>query len=267
MDKAVILAAGRGTRMQRAQGSAALDASQTAAAQSGEKAMMPVGRPFIDYVLSGMADVGYRRVCVVIGPAHASMRSHVCGVSGVRLSVEVAIQPEPLGTASAVLAAARFAADDPFLLINGDNYYPASALGGLRSLLGPGVAAFRPAGLCRGNIAAERLPQYAVLSGNSKGYLDRIIEKPGEQYFADHADSILVSMNCWRLTPAIFEACQKIPRSPRGEYELPDAVAYAIKHLGERFEVLVVDEPVLDLSTRADVAEVTRRLATVEVRL
>jgi glucose-1-phosphate thymidylyltransferase len=267
MDKAVILAAGRGTRMQRGQGSVSLDASQAAAAQSGEKAMMPVGRPFVDYVLSGLADAGYRQVCVIIGPAHTSMRDHVCGFNGCRLAVEVAIQSQALGTASAVAAAADFAADDPFLTINGDNYYPASALNGLRYLKGSAVAAFRPSGLCRGNIAAERLPQYAVLSGDSNGYLDRIIEKPGERYIVEHADSILISMNCWRFTPAIFEACQKIPRSPRGEYELPDAVAYAIKHLGERFEVLVVDEPVLDLSTRADVAEVTRRLATVEVRI
>jgi glucose-1-phosphate thymidylyltransferase len=267
MDKAVILAAGRGTRMQRAQDSAALDASQAAAAQSGEKAMMPVGRPFIDYVLAGLADAGYRRVCVVIGPAHDALRDHVCSFNRGRLAVEVAIQLEPLGTASAVAAAADFAAGDHFLMINGDNYYPAAALHGLRLFSGSGVAAFRPAGLLRGNIAAERLPQYAVLSGDSHGNLDRIIEKPGKQYFAEHADSILISMNCWRFTPTIFEACRRIPRSARNEYELPDAVAYAIHKLGERFEMLVVDEPVLDLSTRADVAEVARRMASVEVRL
>ncbi len=74
-------------------------------------------------------------------------------------------------------------------------------------------------------------------------------------------------MNCWRFTPTIFEACRAIPRSARNEYELTDAVAYAIAELDERFEMLVVDEPVLDLSTRADVIEVTRRLASVEVRL
>jgi CTP:molybdopterin cytidylyltransferase MocA len=67
VDKAVILAAGRGTRMQQAHDSAGLNAGQSAAARSGLKAMMPVSRPFIDYVLSGLADAGYRRVCLVIG--------------------------------------------------------------------------------------------------------------------------------------------------------------------------------------------------------
>ena len=55
--------------------------------------------------------------------------------------------------------------------------------------------------------------------------------------------------------------------SPRGEYELTDAVRYAIDRLGERFCVLVVDKPVLDLSSQADVAEVARRLAGIEVNL
>jgi glucose-1-phosphate thymidylyltransferase len=267
MDQAVILAAGRGTRMQRAEDAATLDASQAAAAQIGEKAMMPVGRPFIDYVLAGLADAGFRRVCIVTGPAHDALNKHVRALSGRRLTIEVVTQVEPLGTAHALAAAADFVGDDAFLMINGDNYYPTAALTGLRSLTGPGVAAFRLAGLCRGNIAAERLPQYAVLTADSDGNLERIIEKPREKYFADHADSALISMNCWRFSPAIFEACRRIPRSARHEFELPDAVVYSIQNLGERFRLVVVDEPVLDLSTRADVAEVTRRMAAVEVRL
>lgn len=267
MDKAVILAAGRGMRMQRAQGAAALDDNQAAAAQFGEKAMMPVGRPFIDFVLSGLADAGYRRVCVVTGPSHDVLNRHVLGFSGARLMIEVATQREPLGTANALAAAADFAADDSFLMINGDNYYPASALEAMRSLNGSAVAGFRPAGLCRGNIAAERLPQYSVLLPDADSFLQRVIEKPGEEYFNQHADSILIGMNCWRFTPAIFEACRQIPSSPRNEFELPDAVEYARRNLGESFQVLVVDDPVLDLSTRGDVADVTRRLASIEVRL
>ena len=267
MEKAVILAAGRGTRMQRAQESATLDASQAEAARGGAKAMMPVGRPFIDFVLSGLADAGYRHVCLVIGTTHDALREHVAKFNGGRLTIGFAIQPEPLGTAIAVTPAADFAGDDPFLLINGDNYYPASALVGLRSFTGAGVAAFRPTGLSRGNIPVERLRSYAMLSTGADGCLNGVLEKPDEAYFSSHQDSLLVGMNCWRFTPSIFEACRAIPKSARNEYELTDAVAYAISNLGERFKMLVVDEPVLDLSTQTDVAEVARRLATVEVRL
>lgn len=268
MDKAVILAAGRGTRMQRAHESANLDARQIDVAQSGLKAMMPVGRPFIDYVLSGLADAGYRRVCLVTGLNHDVLREHVRPFNSGRIEIEFATQHEPLGTANAMAAAADFVADDAFLLINSDNYYPVSALAGLRSLSGSGVAAFRPTGLCRGNITAERIRNFAILKldGGSK-HLQRVLEKPDDQTYETVKDKLLVSMNCWRFTPAIFEACRSIPKSARGEFELTDAVSHAIDRLGEPFEVLVVDEPVLDLSTQADVSEVTRRLASVEVRL
>ena len=38
-------------------------------------------------------------------------------------------------------------------------------------------------------------------------------------------------------------------------------------YLGERFKVLVENEPVLDLSTQTDIEEVSRRLASIEVEL
>jgi glucose-1-phosphate thymidylyltransferase len=267
MDKAVILAAGRGTRMQRAHDSVALDAQQSEVARSGLKAMMPVGRPFIDYVLSGLADAGYRRACLVTGPDHGALREHVGAIDGGRLEIEFATQHEPLGTANATAAAAEFVDDDNFLLINSDNYYPATALAGLLSLNGPAVAAFRPEGLCRGNIAAERICNFAILAVDANRRLKCVIEKPDDHMYAAMKDDLLISMNCWRFTPNIFEACRVIPRSARGEFELTDAVSHAIDKLGERFEVLPVDEPVLDLSTQADVNEVARRLAAVEVQL
>ena len=228
---------------------------------------MPVGRPLIDYVLSGLADAGYQRACLVTGPDHGVLREHVDALDGGRLEISFATQHEPLGTANATSAAAEFVGDDNFLLINSDNYYPTSALAGLRSPNGAAVAAFRPEGLCRGNIAAERIRSFAILALDANRRLKRVIEKPDDRTYAAMKGDVLVSMNCWRFTPRIFEACQAVPRSARGEFELTDAVSYAVDKLGELFEVLVVDEPVLDLSTQADVGEVARRLSAVEVRL
>lgn len=268
MDKAVILAAGRGTRMQRAHGGAGLDTQQADVARSGLKAMMPVGRPFIDYLLSGLADAGYRSACLVTGRNHDTLREHVRQFNGGRLTIDFATQHEPLGTANAAAAAADFMHDEPFLLINSDNYYPTTALRQLRSLSTAGIAAFKPEGLRRGNIAAERIRSFAILKLDEEHkHLRRVIEKPDDQTYAAIEDNILVSMNCWRFTPIIFDACRSIAKSSRGEFELTDAVAYAIDRLGESFEAVIVDEPVLDLSTQSDIAEVTRRLADIKVRI
>ena len=59
LDKAVILARGLGTRMRETDGDAELTAEQTAVAESGVKAMMPIDRPFLDYVLSELAEHGF----------------------------------------------------------------------------------------------------------------------------------------------------------------------------------------------------------------
>jgi len=53
---AVILARGLGTRMRRTDAASALAEEQARVADTGLKAMIPIGRPFLDYVLSGPAD-------------------------------------------------------------------------------------------------------------------------------------------------------------------------------------------------------------------
>ena len=54
--------------------------------------------------------------------------------------------------------------------------------------------------------------------------------------------------------------------SARGELELADAVMIAIRELGERFRVKYMRDSVLDLSSRADVAFVGARLASITPR-
>jgi glucose-1-phosphate thymidylyltransferase len=269
MDKAVILARGLGTRMQKSDDSAALDADQAAAADTGVKAMIPIGRPFLDYVLSALADAGYRQVCLVVGPDHDSIRRYYHDeAKPERIAVHFAVQPTPEGTADAVAAAEAFAAGDPFLVINSDNYYPAEAFRGLREVTGSATALFERRSLIAGsNIAEDRIQSFAVGLVNGDGLLRRILEKPSDDQLASIPKPHWLSMNCWRFTASIFEACRNIRRSPRGELELPDAVQYTMDKLGETYRVVPVRAPVLDMTSRQDVAEVGRRLAGVEVTL
>src|SRR4029079_16424318 len=74
VNKAVILAHGLGTRMRKADCEALLNEGQSSAAAAGLKTMMPFGAPFLDYVISGLADAGFTDVCLVIGPDHNANR-------------------------------------------------------------------------------------------------------------------------------------------------------------------------------------------------
>ena len=266
ISKAVILARGLGTRMRAVDDSAALDASQASAANAGLKAMIPVGRPFLDYVLSALADAGYSDLCLVIGPEHQQVRDYYDSLALRRLRIHYAIQQQPRGTADAVLACEAFVGRDQFLVMNSDNYYPSVCLRELRLMDGPGLAAFEAAALLRqGNIAEERLRAFATLTLDEEDRLEDIVEKPG----ASHAilRGTLISMNLWRFDAAIFDACRSTPLSPRGEYELPRAVSDAVRAGRMRLRAIRCNGAVLDLSRRSDVAAVALRLRGVPVEL
>jgi len=269
--KAVVLARGLGTRMRKADASVVLNEEQEKVAQKGIKALIPVagGRPFLDYVLSALADAGIDKVCLVVAPEHEELRSRYSReVRLERLSISYAIQERPLGTANAVAAAEEFVGTDPFLMVNSDNYYPCEALTALRELPGSGVALFeQDVILAESNIAAERILSFAVGLINGEGCLERILEKPAQDVLATLPRPLWLSMNCWRFSPMIFEACRRIGPSPRGEYEITDAVQLAIDQLHERFQAVCIAKPVYDMTSRADIPSIAARLAGIQVRL
>jgi glucose-1-phosphate thymidylyltransferase len=277
IDKAVILARGLGKRMRRADEGVALADEQARIAESGVKALIPVGppeqagsgRPFLDYVLSGLADAGLREICLVVGPEHDALRDYYTKqVRPKRFGLTFAVQAEPRGTADAVRAAREFAGDSEFLVMNSDTYYPVEAYRTLRELGRPGVIAFEHEALVRlSNIPAERVKQFAILRISATDELESVIEKPDESAWSAAGASEFVSMNIWRFGPRIFDACAAVKPSVRGELELPEAVHLAITKFGLRLRVVRMRAGVLDLSSRADILTVAERLRGVQVNL
>jgi glucose-1-phosphate thymidylyltransferase len=269
-ERAVILARGLGTRMREAAGGD-LGPDQARAAAGGAKAMMPLAvagaasaRPFLDYSLSALADAGYTDVCLVVAPDHDAIAAYYRGPGAPRrIRLDFAVQEAPIGTANAVAAAAGWTGADPFLVINGDNYYAVRTLASLAGRSGAAAALYRADALvAQSNIPAERIQAFALCEVVD-GRLTRIVEKPTPAQAAA-LPGALVSMTCWRMPPAIHAACRTIARSVRGEYELADAVT-ALIAAGERIEVVVAQDGVLDLSRRGDVAAVEQALRGVTV--
>jgi len=279
--RALVLARGLGTRMRQADADVTLTDAQRRAADAGLKPLMPIaGRPFLDYVLASLADAGLTRAGLVVAPDHRPIAAHYAAHPPARLSLDFVVQPEPLGTADAVVAAESWTEGHPFLVMNGDNLYPVRALTDLASLAEPGLPAFDAGDLVRSsNIPEARIRAFALIDVDEQGYLTGIVEKPpasgaiprqGGSHGQDPAVSAftrktLVSMNCWRFDARIFDVCRGLPRSARGEYELPEAVGLAVRR-GIRFRAIPAVGPVLDLSRRGDTADVERRLAGAEPR-
>jgi glucose-1-phosphate thymidylyltransferase len=259
--RAVVLARGRGSRMRREDAAARLDAEQAAAAAAGAKAMMPVGRPLLEHLLSALAEAGIEEAVLVIGPGQDPIRAHFAANPPRRLRLVFAVQQEARGTADAVRSARAAAGADCFVVVNGDTWYPPQAIRAVAAAPAPALGAFDGEALVRlGNVPAERLLAFALCDVAADGSLREIVEKPGPEHALARAARHIVSMNLWHLPPAVFAALERVQPSPRGELELLDAVRLLMRD-GARVLAVPLACELLDLSSRADVAAVTARLA------
>ena len=259
---AVVLARGLGTRMRAPSIEGGLSPEQQRAADAGAKGMIPIGRPFLDYVISALADGGISDVVLVIGPDNQDMREYFTRTAPPkRVRISFAEQAEAKGTADAVLAAERSTGSAPFLVLNADNLYPASAVRDVVAIGGNGLVCFDADSLVReSNITAERVLRFALCDVDANGQLRDIVEKPAPDHHLTRRARHLVSMNLWSFTPEFFEACRRTTPSARGELEIQTAVSIAMRDLGLPFRAVRSSEGVLDLSSRADIAAVAERL-------
>jgi len=261
--KAVVLARGKGTRMQEKKDDDSLDERTRRMAARGLKGLIPVrGRPFLDYIVDSFLQVGVDRICLVIAPGCEEMENYAHGVTQRSpATVECAVQEEALGTADAVLSAEEFVGGEPFLLSNSDNLCSVEALRKLAGTDGCAVAAFERDELARGgNISPERVKAFAAVDCGKDDRLRAIVEKPEEpkRYAVD--GEVWVNMNLYRFTPEIFGACRRIdPNEERGELELTDAVGLLLSE-GRPFQVLRCRSGAVDLTRRSDIPGAIRAL-------
>jgi len=244
-----------------------LDAAQAAIANHGIKGMIPDsrGRPFLDHVLSSLADAGITEVCVVIGPDHQVIPAYYATHPPRRVRLAFAIQHAATGTADGLLAAEPWAAGRDVIVLNADNLYPVGAIRALVTLGGSGLVAFdRDALIRESNIDPDRIGAFAILTLRADDTLAAIVEKPGAEYRHSETHATEISMNIWRFDAAMFDACRQVPFSPRGEHELPVAVGAAVD-AGMLLQAVRVHAGVLDLSNRGDIVTVAQRLGAMEI--
>jgi len=122
MTKAVVLAAGRGDRLQ-------------AHTNGRAKCLVSVaGRPLIDYVLSSLRQAGITDVLIVVGHHGEKIQAHVCdgAESGLRVSY-ARNEDYTRGNATSLLAALPHMKREPFLLVMSDHLCSPRLLAVLRS--------------------------------------------------------------------------------------------------------------------------------------
>jgi len=196
--KAVVLAAGEGTRMRP------LTANLP-------KPLLPVaGKPFLRHTLEALRSAGITQVAVLIGWQGHRIRESLGDGEALGLSIAYEEQTERLGTAHAI-GCMRSHADGPFLSVNGDVVVSGEALA---AMIAYHQKVRAPV------IALAEVPNpgaFGVVEVND-GKVTDLEEKPRRP------KSNLINAGIYAFDEDIFPLIDKTPKSPRGEYEITDTI-------------------------------------------
>jgi dTDP-glucose pyrophosphorylase len=199
--KAVLLAAGRGTRMREL-------------TQELPKPMLQVrGKPVLQHIIEGLCDAGLTDFLIIVGWHAEVIRDFFGAGSKLGVRMKYATQMVQDGTGKVVELAREFVGSDPFVLSYGD------------ILIGPENYPRICAALARVEAVVsvkqnEDVTQGGAVFVNENFELIDLREKPkpGEP------TSPWYNAGIYAFRSSIFDYVAKLEQSPRGEYELTDAI-------------------------------------------
>lgn len=235
--KVVIAAAGRGTRM--------MDLSK-----DKPKHLIEVnGRPFLSYLLDNLFSAGYDDVTLVTGYKSEVMekfKDDYLTLRNGKINIKIVnqfdiISPDlKYGTACPLMCVDK-EVKEQFLYICGDNLF---SVKDLRNMSVDDDFCYIA------GIEQEHPEKYGVLIGDD--YLEEIVEKP------DKFIGKLVNAGLYKFTTDIFEKISLIKKSPRGEYEITDAVSMLAKE--KKVKIKKVNDFWQDFGSPDDVKEMSNFL-------
>ena len=196
IDKAVVLAAGRGTRMRE------LTADLP-------KPMIEVrGKPVLRHIVEGLRDAGIRAILLIVGYRADTVRNFCGDGSRYNIAIQYATQTVQDGTGRVLNLARDFVKDTPFILSYGDILVDPANYRRVVDLPDEIEAIIT---VTRG----EDVSKGGAVFLNDRMELIDLREKaqPGE------VETSWYNAGLYAFRPSIFEFTAKLRRSPRGEHE------------------------------------------------
>lgn len=199
--KAVLLAAGRGTRMREL-------------TEALPKPMLQVrGKPVLQHIVEGLREAGLTDFLIVVGWRADVVKEFFGDGSKLGVRIEYVTQTVQDGTGKVVELARGFTGHDPFVLSYGDILIAPKNYPRVCNALAEAEAAVTVK-------RSDDVSQGGAVFVNDKFELIDLREKPkpGEP------TSPWYNAGVYAFQSSIFDYIAKLERSPRGEYELTDAI-------------------------------------------
>ena len=232
--KAAILAAGRGTRMREL-------------TEELPKPMIEVkGRPILGHIVSGLVENGVREVLIVVGYRKEVVIDHFGDGGSYGCAISFVEQVVQDGTGRVVELARDFSGGDPFVLSYGDILVSPSSYGPLVDFAGVDAKL-----TVKRN---EDTRKGGAVFLDEDGWVTDLIEKPGE----GQPTSPWYNAAIYSFSAEIFDFTARLKLSPRGEYELTDAIADMVRN-GKRVKAVELTGDWADVRDPEVLAELNRR--------
>lgn len=214
--KAVILAAGKGTRMREL-------------TSEVPKPMLKVqGKPILEHILLGLLSAGIREVFIVTGFRAEAIESYFGDGSKWGARIVYGRQLVQDGTGKAPEVAKAFVGDSPFLLTYGDilvkpetyqqmvRRFESEPFSGVITVTG-----------------GEDVTKGGLNFFDDAFCLKRLIEKPSleqveqlrREGWLKSGDPVYYNAGIYIFKPVVYDFTARLQKSPRGEYELTDAIS------------------------------------------
>ena len=214
--KAVVLAAGKGTRMREL-------------TNELPKPMLHVqGKPILEHIIEGVIAAGIRDIFIVTGWHAEIVESHFG--DGKKFGARIAFGRQIVqdGTGKAPEAAKRFTGDSPFLLTYGDILVPPETYPQMLRRFGEGDFA--------GVITVTRgedVTKGGLSFFDEQFCLKRLVEKPTpdqleqlrREGWLKPNTPVWYNAGIYIFQPSLFNFTARLQKSSRGEYELTDAIS------------------------------------------
>lgn len=197
--KAVIIAAGKGTRM-------------GPLTENRPKAMLPIAnRPLLEHIIVSIKAAGIKDFLIVTGYLRGKIIDYFGDGEKLGVNIEYIEQQSQKGTADAI-SVVKNSVTERFLVTNGDVLAGIPDIKNILDAKGEVVLAAK-------KVAAPQ--EYGILNVEGDRIV-KIVEKPKKPL------SNLANAGIYVFELSIFDAIENTSPSPRGEYEITDSIQHLI---------------------------------------